>query len=164
MDWCSHLGSVRMRPSLEVDNTIGVTRARFCVFFHRPLLGHCRRLVGVLTQLHVRVLGGQAGCEANVLPDQPPTAAPDKNRISLNWLSNDRVFKLSSYKALTCWSADQLKRGKWGTRDNSSFVQKKKKGGGHNFWMLQYCVKMLPPWFCSILNLRRLTLFNFLYR
>lgn len=137
MDWCSHLGSVWMRPSLEVDDTIGVTRARFCVFFHRPLLGHCRRLVGVLTQLHIRVLGGQAGREANVLPDQPPTAAPDKNRIvklAVQWSSYllhtcRSVFKLSSYKAFTCWSADHLKRGKWGTRDNCSLVQKKKRGG-----------------------------------
>lgn len=134
MDWCSHLGSVWMRPSLEVDDTIGITRARFCVFFHWPLLGHRRRLVGVLTQLHVRVLGGQAGREANMLPDQPPTATPNKNRISLNWLFNDHciyytrivsVFKLSRYKALTCWSADHLKRGKWGTRDNCSFVKKR---------------------------------------
>lgn len=120
MDWCSHLGSVWMRPSLEVDDTIGVTRARFCVFFHRPLLDHRRRLIGVLTQLHVRVLGGQAGCEANVLPDQPPTAAPDKNRILLNWLSNDhRVYytcQLSSYKTLTC-----------------CICKKKKKRGGAQF-------------------------------
>lgn len=38
------------------------------------------------------------------------------------------IFKLLSYKALTCWSADPLRRGKWGTRDNSSFVQKKGEG------------------------------------
>lgn len=72
----SYLGSVRMRPSLEVDDPVGVTRAGFCVFLHRPLLGRRRRHAGVLTQLHVRVLGGQAGREANVLPHQPPAAAP----------------------------------------------------------------------------------------
>lgn len=72
-----------MRPPLEVDDTIGVTRARFCVFLHRPLLGRRRRQAGVLTQLHVRVLGGQAGSEANMLPDQPPAAAPDDDRTSL---------------------------------------------------------------------------------
>lgn len=65
----AYLGSVRMRPSLEVDDTIGVTGARLCVFLHRPLLGHGRRQARVLTQLHVRVLGGQAGGEANMLPD-----------------------------------------------------------------------------------------------
>lgn len=75
----SYLGSVRMRPSLEVDDAIGVTRACFCVFLHRPLLGHRRRQAGVLTQLHVRVLGGQAGREANMLPHQPPAAAPDEH-------------------------------------------------------------------------------------
>lgn len=72
----SYLGSVRVRPSLEVDDTIGVSGARLCVFFHRPLL-HCGHgQVGVFTQLHVRVLRGQAGREANMLPHQPPTAAP----------------------------------------------------------------------------------------
>lgn len=68
-----------MRPSLEVDDTIGVAGARFCVLLHRPLLDRRRRQAGVLTQLHVRVLGGQAGSEANMLPDQPPAAAPDED-------------------------------------------------------------------------------------
>lgn len=81
----SYLGSVWMRPSLEVDDTIGVSRARFCVFFHWPFLGRWSRQAGVFTQLHIRVFGGQAGCEANMLPDQAPTAAPGEGtRIHFN--------------------------------------------------------------------------------
>lgn len=81
----SYLGSVWMRPSLEVDDTIGVSRARFRVFFHWPFLGRWSRQAGVFTQLHIRVFGGQAGCEANMLPDQAPTAAPaEGTRIHFN--------------------------------------------------------------------------------
>lgn len=81
----SYLGSVWMRPSLEVDDTIGVSRARFCVFFHWPFLSRWSRQAGVFTQLHIRVFWGQAGCEANMLPDQASTAAPGAgNRFAFN--------------------------------------------------------------------------------
>lgn len=72
----SYLGSVGVRPSLEVDGTIGVSGTLLCVFFHRPHLQLWRGQVGVFTQLHVRVLRGQGGSKANMLAHQPPTAAP----------------------------------------------------------------------------------------
>lgn len=78
----SYLGSVGVRPSLEVDDTIGISGARLCVFFHRPLLQLRHGQVGIFTQLHVRVLRGQAGSEANMLPDQTPTAAPRRQNTS----------------------------------------------------------------------------------
>lgn len=154
MDWCSHLGSVWMRPSLEVDDTIGITRARFCVFFHRPLLGHCRRLVGVLTQLHVRVLGGQAGREANVLPDQPPTAAPDKNRISLNWLSSDHhiyythveVFLHCQVRTIFPSSVQIIWRGKNEERGTVHLFKKKRIFECYNIVFRCYHLGSAPYW------------------
>lgn len=72
----SYLGPVGMRASLEVDDPVGVGGTGLCVFFHRPFLRRWSRKADVLTQLHIRVFGGQAGCEANMLADQAPTAAP----------------------------------------------------------------------------------------
>lgn len=65
-----------MRPSLEVDDSVGVGGTGLRVLLHRPFLRRWRGQPGRLTQLHIRVLGGQAGREADVLPDQAPTAAP----------------------------------------------------------------------------------------
>lgn len=72
----SYLGSIGVRASLEVNDTIGVSGASLCVFFHRPLLQLRRGPAGALSRPHVRVLVGQAGREANVLPHQTPAAAP----------------------------------------------------------------------------------------
>ncbi len=110
-NWLSYLGSVWVRPSLEVDDAIGVTGARLCVFFHRPLL-HCRHgQAGVFTQLHVWVLRGQAGSEANMLPDQPPTAAPWRWIISL-WIyttySSLFIFAVNGKQTVFIWRFSNL--------------------------------------------------------
>jgi len=74
----SHLGSVRVRAALEVDDAVGIAGARLRVLLHRPLLQLGHGQVGAVTQLHVRVLGGHAGREADVLPHQPSTAASER--------------------------------------------------------------------------------------
>lgn len=74
----SYLGSVRVRPSLEINDAISVTGAGLCVLFHRPLLQLGHGQVGVVPRRHVRVLCGQAGCEADMLPHQTSTAASSK--------------------------------------------------------------------------------------
>lgn len=90
----TYLGSVWVRPSLEVDDTIGISWTCFCVFFHRPLLWI--RQAGIFTQLHIRVLCGQAGCEAGMLPNQPSTAAPGGGkwrecRLTTQAFSNGKI-------------------------------------------------------------------------
>lgn len=75
----THLGSVGVGSSLEVDNAIGICGALLGVLVHGPLLqlGHL-----ILTQFHIRVFHGQAGGEARMLPDQPPAAASVDARSS----------------------------------------------------------------------------------
>lgn len=73
----THLGSVGVGSSLEVDDAVGICGALLGVLVHGPLLqlGHL-----ILTQFHIRVFHGQAGGEARMLPDQPPAAAPVDTR------------------------------------------------------------------------------------
>lgn len=123
-EFAPYLGSVRMRPSLEVDDTIGVRGALLCVFFHWPFLQLRHGQGGVFTQLHVRVHRGQAGCEANMLPHQPPTAAPwneqnhcnictIRNVLNCIYLSHNFVYGLAEHGRSKSWfsKAKQLYRG-----------------------------------------------------
>ena len=92
-----HLGSVGVGPSLEVDDAVGVSGALLRVFVHGPLLQLRQRGVGVFSQLHVRVLHGQAGREASVLPHQASTAAPE-------WETRDGVGRGQEDRHTGRWS------------------------------------------------------------